>query len=88
MSNDNLSPENNHPANTERFESDTQKIVRRHLENKNDTITEDDIRNVRIGMTPPPDELTENATEQLLDKNDDLKEQSDNPVTPWDTINE
>ena len=40
------------PENAGRFESDTQKIVHRHLQNQNDTITEEDIRGVRICMTP------------------------------------
>ena len=40
-------------GNGERFISDTQKIVRRHLENEDDIITDEDIRNVRVGMTPP-----------------------------------
>lgn len=40
------------------FESDTQKIIRRHLENENDQITDEDIRNVRVGVTPPLDEIS------------------------------
>ena len=48
-------------VNGERFESDTQKIVHRHLEDENHTITEEEIRNVRIGMTPPLDQPTEQA---------------------------
>lgn len=32
--------------------SDSQKIVRRHLENKDDVISHEDIENVRIGVMP------------------------------------
>jgi len=85
----------------ERFMSDTQKIVHRHLENENDVITEDDIRNVRVGMTPTPmDEATE-ARFEGDDKIDEVEdemigeqkeEETDEKVagkkriTPWDTI--
>ena len=63
----------------ERFQSDTQKIVRRHMENEDDIITDEDIRNVRVGMSPPTmDEPTEarfedeetkdNIEEKYIDK--------------------
>lgn len=42
--------ENSNPA---RFESDTQKLVHRHLQDKNHVITEEELRNVRIGVMPP-----------------------------------
>ena len=42
--------------NLERFESDAKKIVRRHLEDKDHVITEEEIASIRIGMTPPLDE--------------------------------
>ena len=56
---------NDNESNPDRFESDTQKIVRRHLENKNDVITEEDIRNVRVGLTPPPTDNEENLEEEI-----------------------
>ena len=85
----------------ERFLSDTQKIVHRHLENKNDVITEDDIRNVRVGMTPTQmDEATEARFEgddkideiedELIgeEKQDETEEKTTTKkrITPWDTI--
>lgn len=83
----------------ERFESDTQKIVHRHLENKNDVITDDDIRNVRVGMTPSQmDEATEVRFEsddkidelenELLGEEEVKDEKGDRKkqITPWDTI--
>src|SRR5690349_1101939 len=92
------------PESTEnggRFESDTQKIVRRHLENQSDVITDEDIRNVRVGMTPPSfDEATEVRFESEKDKDqaetDYLGSEEDDSnddestkgkkITPWDTL--
>lgn len=86
------------PENEERFESDTQRIIHRHLENKDDVITEEDIRNVRIGMTPQLDEATEARFEdedRVDEVEDELTEgtsdaeperREDDRVTPWDTI--
>jgi hypothetical protein len=84
----------------EHFESDTQKIVRRHLENKDDVITDEDIANVRVGMVPPQfDEATEarfededareDAEERLTSGTRDMdndKNLEQGQVTPWDTI--
>jgi hypothetical protein len=62
MPNESLNPQPredvNKDQNEERFESDTQKLVRRHLEDEDHVITEEEIRNVRVGMSPPPDEPT------------------------------
>ena len=82
----------------EQFESDTQRIIRRHLENKDDVITEEDIRNVRIGMTPAFDEATESrfegddskeeAEEKYLGADEDREEETTegDRITPWDTV--
>src|SRR3954468_20094116 len=84
--------------NREQFESDTQRIIRRHLENKDDVITEDDIRNVRIGMAPEFDEATESrfedddskeaVEEEYLGADEDREEEAteEDRITPWDTI--
>lgn len=59
------------------FESDTQRIIHRHLSNKDDVITDEDIRNVKVGATPAmPDEAT------LARFEDD--ENENNPISPWD----
>ncbi len=85
--------DNEHPHKEEEFLSDTQKIIRRHLENKDDVITEEDIKNVRVGMIPPgsvsqdPNEDVENKVNEIVDgetKEDDA-EPNDDPITPWDT---
>lgn len=38
-----------------RFESDTKKLVRKHLADPNHVITEEEMRNIRVGLTPPPE---------------------------------
>lgn len=86
--------------NNERSESDTQKIVRRHLENKDDVITDEDIAGVRIGNTPPQfdeataarfkgEEAREEAEEEQIKGTEDMKEDEnlkDEQITPWDII--
>ncbi len=67
----------------EKYESDTQRIIHRHLQNKDDVITDDDIKNVRVGVDPSiPDEVT------LLrfEEDEDLDESGKGPITPWNTI--
>lgn len=86
---------NNEEQNEGSFESDTQKIIHRHLENKDDVITDEDIRNVRIGMSPPLDAPTEEAVkereedEKIADKktiNEDGIMPGEQEITPWDVI--
>jgi hypothetical protein len=88
------------PNGEERFISDTQKIVHRHLKNENDVITDEDIANVRIGMTPPDlddatearfegEDAIENEEEEILGDVDDIEEgekTEKKKITPWDTI--
>jgi hypothetical protein len=92
--------ENTENVNDERFESDTQKIVRRHLENKDDIITDEDIASVRVGMSPPQfdratkarledEEAREDVEEDLLKGTEDMKNDKnldEDQITPWDTI--
>jgi hypothetical protein len=92
--------ENTENVNNDHFESDTQKIIRRHLENKDDIITDEDIANVRVGMNPPQfdeatearfkdDEAREDVEEGLLDDTEDMNKDenlNEGQITPWDTI--
>ena len=55
------------------FESDTQRIVRRHLENKDDVIKEEDIASIRIGMTPAELDLPTQARFSTDAVSDDLE---------------
>jgi len=78
---------------SERFESDTQKIVRRHLENEDDVITHEDIANVRVGMTPPLDAHEEDAVREYGERfrekdpnNEDEGLPGKQKMTPWDVI--
>ena len=77
----------------ERFVSDTQKIVRRHLENEDDVISDEDIANVRVGMTPPldnEDQATIRDYEERLEEKDPNNSEEGLPgkqkMTPWDVI--
>lgn len=83
--------------NSERFESDTQKVVRQHLEDENHVITEEDIANVRVGMNPPefdtPTEEFVSEAEQKIGKDESGADETtidknleDERITPWDTI--
>ena len=75
--------ENNQPEQS--FESDTQRIIHRHLNNKEDIITDEDIRNVRIGVTPPiPDDPTLARFED--EENNGEPANYDEQTTPWDTV--
>ena|SRR5215203_2664897 len=92
--------ENLENVDNERFESDTQKIVRRHLENKDDVISHEDIANVRVGLVPPEfdsatearfegEEDREEVEEELLGDTEDMKKDEnleDSQITPWDTL--
>lgn len=97
---ENVKDENTENGNEERFESDTQKLVRKHLEDKNHVITDEDIANVRVGMVPPQfdggaatesegKETHEAAEENAAEETEDRKEDEnlkDMQATPWDII--
>lgn len=74
----------------DQFESDTQRIIHRHLENKDDIISEEDIRNVRVGMVPPETLSTDSEREEEIEdqvvpvNNSENKEPNDEPLTPYD----
>jgi hypothetical protein len=74
----------------ERFESDTQKIVRRHLEDEDHQITEDEIASVRVGMTPPLENTDiEDTKEKAADHKSEPEDETlpgSQKVTPWDTL--
>ena len=43
--------------NQQRFESDTKKVMRRHLSDKDHVITEEEIASIREGVIPPSDDV-------------------------------
>lgn len=80
--------------NEERFESDTQKIVRQHLQDRDHIITDEDIANVRVGMVPrefnaTTEESRKEEEKKFIDDTNDLEEDKnleDEKITPWDII--
>lgn len=92
MNNEALNPKQTRSP--EEFQTDTQKIIHRHLKNEEDVITDEDIRNVRIGVTPSHQEDSEQNGKRLIaaikdenkkDENNDADENND-PITPWDMV--
>lgn len=80
-------PENNKKG----FETDTQKLVRKHMEDPNHQITDEDLANVRVGMSPGPDAPTQQAIRESGDRVADSKKDSEDDtlpgaqkITPWD----
>lgn len=70
----------------ERFESDAHKIVRRHLQDKNHVITEEELRNVRVGMTPPPEEIDNVGYQGEEERPRENTDPAGTPLTPWDAV--
>lgn len=66
--------------------TDTQSIVHRHMNDKNDIITDEDIRNVQVGETTEPVTIGAEAEARLEDEDEEENNTGSKPVTPWDTI--
>ena len=103
-----MTPENNKPFSEERdhenkdqeekrFESDTQKVVRRHMEDPDHKITDEEMADIRVGMSPPvPDEPTKarlegddkvDEVEEKILKDRNIEEDQNtgkDKLTPWD----
>ena len=78
----------------QKFQSDAQKLANKHLSDPDHIITDEELANVRIGMTPPPDaptrEAIRNADEKIADRksdNDSDTAPGAQKTTPWDMIN-
>ena len=85
--------ENEKPMQDQPFQTDSEKLVQRHLEDPNHVITEEDMQKIRVGMTPPPDAPTEEAIRESEDRVADHKTENEEDttpgsqkVTPWDVI--
>lgn len=81
------------PQNNKRgaFETDSQKLVRKHLSDPDHQITEEDLASVRVGMNPGPDEPTKEAIRESDERAADTKKKDDDDtlpgaqkITPWD----
>ena len=95
MENNQENPES-HKSKNKPAETDSAEIVRRHLEDENHQITDEDIRNVRVGAKDD-EPVTIGAEAEARFAEDDSKEDAededldapdpkDKPVTPWDVI--
>lgn len=84
-------PEKDEKTNGEqgdRFESDTQRIVHRHLQNRDDVITDEDIASVRIGMSPENFQTIgeDEPSETVANEENEAEDPENDRVTPWDTV--
>lgn len=73
------------------FQTDTQRLMRKHMADQNHVITDEDLANVRVGMSPGPDAPTQQAIEEADKRISDSKADSEDDVipgaqktTPWD----
>ena len=78
---------------TERFQSDAEKLTNKHLADPDHVITDEEFAAVRIGMTPQPDAPTREAIEEGEDRIADHKSDKDDDalpgaqkMTPWDVV--
>ena len=77
----------------ERFESDTSKLTRLHMADPDHVITDEDMQNIRVGMSPGPDVPTQEAVEDAEDRVADKKSDNDDDtlpgaqkMTPWNVV--
>lgn len=83
----------NNSQDNQRFESDARKLANKHLADPNHVITEEDLKNVQVGMSAPPDEPTRQAIQDGEDRIADTKSDKEDDVipgaqkvTPWDVV--
>ena len=79
--------------NNEPFESDAAKLANRHMADPNHVITDEDFKNIKVGVTPPPDAPTQEAIKDGEDRIADHKADKEDDIapgaqktTPWDVI--
>jgi len=75
------------------IETDSDKIIHRHLKNKDDIITDDDIRSIRVGVSnetvltgAEAQARFEDEEEPSEEKGEKNETDSEKPSTPWDVI--
>lgn len=61
-------------------------IVNRHIQNKNDIITEDDMMNVTIDSSLPTDEAHQPLSISADTERPKDEDKDNNSTTPWDVI--
>jgi len=99
MENTRIPPENQINDANKPVQTDSAEIVRRHMEDENHEITDDDIRNVKI-VTKDDEPVTigAEATARLVGDESELADDENNdadaadpkakPGTPWDVLGE
>jgi len=99
MENNRISPTSKINEGKKPIQTDAAEIVRRHLEDENHEITEDEMRNVKIATTDDePVTVGAEAKARLLGDESELagdevdnKDEEDpkgKPGTPWDVLSE
>lgn len=63
-------------------------IVKRHLSDKNDKITQDDMKNVRIDLSVPKDRAHQPLKIKKGKERPKDEEKDNITLTPWDVISE
>jgi hypothetical protein len=78
-------------GNKEKFQTDTQRLVQKHMADPDHQITDEDLAAVRVGMSPGPDAPTKQAIEDADERVADAKTDSEDDIvpgaqkiTPWD----
>ena len=77
----------------ERFESDAKRLADRHLADPNHVITDEELRNIRVGVSGSADAPTQEAVEEADDRIADHKADGEDDtlpgaqkMTPWDVV--
>jgi hypothetical protein len=87
---------NGEPSNNRRdeFRTDASKLAKKHLSDPNHVITEEEMRNIRVGVASGPDAPTRQAVKDAEDRIADSKSDKEDDtlpggqkLTPWDTLN-
>lgn len=83
------------PDVSEAHESDAEKIVHKHLADKNHKITEEELAGIRVGVVAEPDEPTKQAIAESEGRIADTDANNEGETvpgaqksTPWDVVNE
>lgn len=63
-------------------------IVKRHLSDKNDKITEDDLKHLRIDLSIPKDKAHKPLPIKKVKERPKDSEKDNTTLTPWDVISE
>ncbi|NTS39900.1 hypothetical protein HRG84_03205 [Flavisolibacter sp. BT320] len=86
-------PQTENQKPTENFASDAKKLADQHMADPNHVITEEDMRNIRVGVTPLPDAPTQEAISEAEERVADRKsidEEDALPgsqkISPWDVV--